>query len=86
MTTIKKLRDRIDKIDENIIKKLSQRKILSEKVGELKLKLSRNIIDHKREEQLIKRYKKLSDLYHLQPEFVLKLFKIIMRNSRKLQK
>jgi chorismate mutase len=86
MLTIKQLRDKIDKIDANIIKKLSQREILSRKIGKLKSKLNKKIIDNKREETLIRRYEKLCSKYQLKSFFIKKLFKLIIVNSRKLQK
>lgn len=86
MITIKQLRDKIDKIDTDIIKKLSQRKILSLKIGKIKSKFEKKVIDNKREEKLILRYEKLCSEYKLQPTFIKKLFKIIIANSRELQK
>ena len=84
--TIKQLREKIDKIDADIIKKLSQRKKLALKIGKLKSKSEKSVIDKKREQQLINYYKKLCVKYNLQPQFVLKIFKLIIVNSRKLQK
>lgn len=86
MKTIKQLRDDIDKIDADIIKKLSQRKIISEKIGKQKVKLNKKITDNKREEKIFLRYEKLSAKYNLQATFVKKLFKLIIVNSRQLQK
>jgi chorismate mutase len=86
MLTIKKLRAKIDKIDADIIKKLSQRKTLSVKIGKLKSSFDGKIIDREREKKLIIRYEKLCAEYQLQPALVKKLFKIILADSRKLQK
>ncbi len=84
MLSIKQLRAKIDKIDINIIKMLSQRKTLSIKIG--KLKSNTKIIDNKREKALMLRYKKLCSEYQLQLKFVKNVFKIIIANSRELQK
>ncbi len=84
--TIKQLRDKIDKIDADIINKLSQRKNLSLKIGKIKSKNEESVIDKKREQQLINYYEKLCAKYKLQPKFVQKIFKLIIVNSRKLQK
>lgn len=86
MTSIKKLRDKIDKIDVDIIKKISQRNIVSKKIGKLKAKLNKKVFDREREKQLMLRYKKLCHQYELSPIFIKKLFKLIIVNSRRLQK
>ena len=86
MLTIKQLRDKIDKIDTDIIKKISQRRVLSIKIGKIKSKIDKKVIDKKREEKLILRYEKLCLEYKLQSSFVKKIFKIIIANSRGLQK
>ncbi len=86
MLTIKQLRDKIDKTDADIIKKLSQRKTLSIKIGEMKSKLGKKVINNKREKELMLRYEKLCLEYKLQATFIKKLFKIIIANSRELQK
>lgn len=86
MLTIKQLRGKIDKIDADIIKKLSRRKVLSIKIGKIKSKLKTKVVDNKREEQLMRYYEKLCSEFNLQPSFVKKLFKIIISNSKELQK
>lgn len=86
MLTIKQLREKIDKIDADIIRKISQRKILSIKIGKIKSKFGTKVIDNKREEKLMLRYEKLCLEYELQSTFIKKVFKIIITNSRELQK
>lgn len=86
MTTIKKLRNEIDKIDASIIKKISQRNKLSNKIGQFKSKLNKKIVDKKREQQLMLHYQKLCHHYQLNPKFIKQLFKLIIRHSRGLQK
>lgn len=86
MKTLNKLREEIDKIDNSIIKKLSKRKALSMKIGEIKSNTKQNIIDSQREKRLMQSYESLCDQYQLNPEFVKKLFKLIITNSRELQK
>lgn len=86
MLTIKQLRDKIDKIDADIIKKLSQRKSLSIKIGKIKSKLDIRVVDNKREKQLMRYYEKLCSEFNLQSSFVKKLFEIIISNSKELQK
>ncbi len=84
--TIKQLRDRIDKIDGDIIKKLSQRKKISLKIGKIKAGHHKKIVDPTREEKMFIRYEKLCTEYDVQSDFIKKLFKMIISNSRKLQK
>ena len=83
---IKQLRDKIDKIDAGIIKKLAQRKALSLKTGKLKAKSDKKVLDVQREAALMLRYEKLCAEYQLDAIFVKKIFKIIITNSRTLQK
>lgn len=86
MLTIKQLRKKIDAIDSSIIKKLSARQKLSIKIGKLKNKSGDKIIDAKREIKLMHLYETLSHKYHLQEAFVKRVFKIIINNSRNMQK
>lgn len=86
MITIQKLRYKIDKIDADIIKKLSQRKNLSIQIGHIKSQCAKQVIDNKREEKMFIHFEKLCSEYQLHPSFIKKLFKIIISNSRKLQK
>lgn len=86
MKTLNQLREEIDKIDNSIIKKLSKRKVLSMKIGEIKSNASQKIFDSQREKKLMQSYESLCDQYQLNPDFVKKLFKLIITNSRELQK
>jgi len=85
MLTIKQLRKKIDAIDLAIIKKLSARQKISIKIGKLKIKGGDNIIDVKREMKLMHLYETLSNKYQLQQNYIKRLFKIIIINSRKMQ-
>lgn len=86
MLTIKQLRKKIDEIDSSIIKKLSARQKLSIKIGQLKNKTGHKVIDVKREIKLMHLYETLCNKYQLQEDFVKRIFKIIINNSRKMQK
>ncbi|HEV2614643.1 MAG TPA: chorismate mutase [Gammaproteobacteria bacterium] len=83
---MKELRDKIDSIDMVIIKKISQRMAVAKKIGQLKIKLNKPVLDKKREQQLAKMYTKLSKQHELKPEFVQELFEMIIRYSRRVQK
>jgi len=86
MTTITQLRTKIDKIDESIIKKISQRITVAKKIGLLKIKFNKKVLDKKREVELAKMYKKLSKQYKLKSGFVQELFGLIIGYSRRVQK
>ncbi len=86
MLTIKQLRKKIDNIDSAIIKKLSTRQKLSMKIGKLKNISGKKVFDAKREIKLMHLYETLSSKYQLEEDYIKRLFKIIINNSRKMQK
>ena len=86
MLTIAQLRKKIEKTDATIIKKLAERKKLSKKIGLLKAQSGKNVFDDKREKKLMSFYENLSTQYQLSPRFIQRLFKMIITDSRKLQK
>lgn len=85
MSTIEELRKQIEQTDAYIIEKLAQRQELSKKIGALKAKEGKNIRSPARK-KLFEYYDFLSRQYHLQQDFVNQLFKIIISNSKKVQK
>ncbi|KTD53801.1 chorismate mutase [Legionella santicrucis] len=86
MCTLEELRKQIEQTDAYIIEKLAQRQELAKQIGEIKSKIGKKIVDHQREKKLFLYYEELSTQYHLQQEFVTRLFKIIISNSKKVQK
>jgi chorismate mutase/prephenate dehydratase len=84
--TINQLRKKIDKLDEEIIFNLSKRKSLSMQIGKIKAEMGANILDKKREKRMMAHYVKLAKKYQLQTTFIKQLFKLIIAQSRKLQK
>jgi len=84
--SIHQLRKKIDKLDEKIITMLSKRKYLSMKIGTIKAQSGITVVDKEREKKLMLRYEKLSKKHNLQESLVRKLFKLVIFNSRKLQK
>lgn len=85
MITIEELRDRIDKIDAEIIKKLSKRQKTSVKIGKLKSKQDKAVVDKDREQELFRRYERLCCENNLNPTLIKRVFKLIIANSRSLQ-
>lgn len=86
MKNIKTYRKQIENIDQTIIKLLAKRKEISIDIGQCKLQQGKNIIDKNREKKLNHFHKKWATTYKLQPTFIKKLFKLIIINSRKMQK
>ena len=86
MHTLEELRKQIEQTDADIIEILAKRQELSKQIGALKSKEGKKITDRSREKQLFEYYEHLSEQYHLQQEFIYRVFKIIIANSRKVQK
>lgn len=86
MEKMKILRQKIDKIDEDIIKNLSERKKIALQIGQLKAESGQPILDLTREAQKKIQYGKLCLTYGLEEKFIQRLFGLIIAYSRKLQK
>lgn len=85
MDTLEELRKQIEQADARIIEVLAKRQELSKQIGVLKSKEGKKIVDRSREKKLFEYYEHLSRQHHLQEEFINRLFKIIISNSRKVQ-
>lgn len=86
MESLESLREKIDKIDADIIKKLAMRQTISKKIGHLKSASRKTIRDPAREQAQKKHYEKLCVLYELDFTLVNFLFSKIITHSRNLQK
>ncbi|KTD02450.1 chorismate mutase [Fluoribacter gormanii] len=86
MNTLEELRKQIEQTDADLIEILAKRQELSKQIGVLKSQEGKKITDRSREKQLFEYYEHLSKQYHLQEEFINRVFKIIIANSRKVQK
>ena len=86
MLTVEQLREKIERIDAEIIEKLAAREELSKQIGQLKSKEGKDVIDQLHEKTLFERYEKLCERYKLKPAYVKRLFKTIIANSRMIQK
>lgn len=85
MEELKKLRDQIEKLDEEIVKLLEDRFNLSLKVGKFKKEYNLPILDLKREKELsLNNASKLKNKEFV--ESYLNIFKTILEESKKLQK
>ena len=84
--TLKKLRTEIDKVDTTILRTLAQREKIVREIAKIKKKQQLPIINKKREQEIYNQLKKKAKMYHLDEKYLLQLFKLIIRYSRKIQK
>ncbi len=83
---INKLRNKINKIDNSILELLAQRAEISQTIGLEKNKKGYPICDRKRESAVIKQRQSIGVKNNLDRKFIAKLFKLIFKYSKHLQK
>jgi chorismate mutase len=83
---ITNLRGLIDKLDEEIIKKIAQRHEIAKQVGEYKQQKGLEILDLGRESKLKEYHKSLSIKYNISEHLVREIFDLIFKQSRVIQK
>jgi chorismate mutase len=83
--TIKQIRSEIEEIDQQIIMLIAKRISLLPKIIDYKKQQHLNIFQPEREKQLFQKYWCLARERHLNPEFVRKLFELIIEESRNQQ-
>ena len=81
---IKKLRERIDEIDEEIIQLLKKRMGISNEVGKLKEELHIPVEDNKREKEIIDRLTKKAGK-NLSEEQLIRIFTTVFKSSKQVQ-
>jgi len=79
---IEELRNEIDKIDGEIINLLVRRKKIARNIGEIKKKGKIPILDPSREERLLKRVLDFAVERGLNPEYVKKMYDLILTESK----
>ncbi len=79
------LRNKINKIDNELIKLLYDRQKISKEIGIFKQKNNLPIHNPKREEEILKNLSLLAKKNNLNPELIEKLFKTIFTYSKKVQ-
>ena len=84
--SIEQLREEIDKVDAEIINLLSRRKKAVQKIALFKKKLDKPIVDNRREQQIIKRLKRIAKGKNLDDGLIVSLYRVIIKNSRDEQK
>ena len=75
--TIEKLRTEIDKIDEQIIRLLSDRMEKVKKIGEIKNKIGKSKLDINRFNKLLKKRIELGKRYELTKDLITKIWNLI---------
>ena len=83
---LKKLREQIDSIDDEIVSLLSQRMDIVKAVGKLKKEHKVEPLDTKRLEELLETKKEKAKLVGISQSFIERLYKIIHEHSVKTQK
>jgi len=83
MMELKNLRQKIDKIDQKLIKILAERFKITQKVGEYKKKYHLPALDKKREKEIFLSRKLLAKKFGLDPALVEEMFKLIIKNVKK---
>ena len=84
-TEISNLRKKIDKVNQEILKLINQRQNLAVKVGEIKKQNNLQVVDIKREDQVYDNIKKQAKQLNLDENFVVELFRLIIKNSKDIQ-
>lgn len=85
MSTIEQLREKIQGTDLDIIRNLALRQNLCKKIATLKKHAGKQIIDIDQEKKNFEFYEALSKEYAINPKFVVRLFRLIIVNSRAIQ-
>lgn len=86
MKNIKQIREKIEKIDKQIITLLKKRLKLSEKIAREKIQNGLKILDTFREKELSGIYEKTAKTLGISEKFIQNLFRIIFKESRSKQK
>lgn len=81
---LEKVRKKIDLIDERLVLLLTKRFKLARKAYEIKTKLCLSIEDQRREMEVLGKAKKHAENLNLNKSFIGKLFKEIIKESKKI--
>ncbi|MCC7574024.1 chorismate mutase [Candidatus Woesearchaeota archaeon] len=85
MKTLTQLRKEIDKTDKEIIKQIRKRNKIVLEIGKIKKIKKLNIEDKNREKQQKQKIEELAKKNEINPEFLKKMFKLIITNSKEQQ-
>ncbi len=80
------LRKKIDTYDKKILRILGMRILLSQEIGRVKETRGIPIEDEKREKEILENGEKQAKMLKLDPEFVRKVYKLLLEESKRKQK
>ena len=83
--SLEDLRKDIDDIDTRMVKLLARRVSVSRKIGALKKKRRRQVLDGTREKEVIEHVRRLAQKEDINPEDVERLYRLVMAASRSVQ-
>ena len=83
---VKEIRKQIDEIDAKILKLLGKRFKIAPKLAKMKKKEKLPVLDKKREVEVFKKLEKIAKKEGVDKKLVEKLWKEILKESRKIQK
>lgn len=78
-------RNQINNIDENIVQLLAERKILTLKIAQSKIKNNQAIRDIEREKKILQKLITIGKKNHLEPDYITQLFQLIIEESVLIQ-
>lgn len=84
--TIAQLRKKIDSIDTKLISLLAGRHAISREISHLKQQNNEPITQKQRERELTALHEKTAATHDINPHFIKKLFSLIIRESKEIQK
>jgi len=82
---MQQIRKQIDKIDQQLLDLLAQRKDLVLQLAKLKFESNLPLKQKRREKEVFEKISRLSQELNLNPKFTKKLFKLIIKNSLNIQ-
>ncbi len=85
MDDMEKLREKIDAIDDQILRDIRERVKICRAIGELKKKRNIAIRDETRETEVFKRSKEKAELYKLDPNKIERLYREIVNICSSVQ-
>ncbi|MBQ6311644.1 MAG: bifunctional 3-deoxy-7-phosphoheptulonate synthase/chorismate mutase type II [Bacteroidales bacterium] len=84
-TDLESLRNRIDVLDESIMKLLKERMVVSEQIGDYKLKQNMPVFQSQRYSQIVDKVIRQAESLGLDPDFAASLMELIHKESVRLQ-
>ena len=86
MNKLKELQSKIDEVNSKILNLIIKRNQIVKKVGKYKKEKNIPIYDSKREKEIHRKMQKSAEKKNLNKKFVKKLFNLIIKQSKKIEK